>query len=229
MILIGDLHGNFTQLGKILHDTEDEVICVGDVGVGFKGIGSRPYFRKNFKFIRGNHDKPEDCQNHPQYLGDYGIHKGIFFISGARSVDQHMRTEGLDWWRDEQLSHADLEKALAIYKEAKPEVVISHDCPWEIQEDICRDIRVAQPWTRKWGDPQLYPTIIAMDEMLAAHRPKIWVHGHWHFRWRLEKNGTRFICLDELETLDLEKEISTLLPNNKLNAGFLENNNGKVD
>jgi len=208
MKIVGDVHGELSYLRKIIHGTEEEVICVGDVGVGFSGIGSKPAFRKNFKFIRGNHDKPEDCRKHPQYLGDYGVYKDIFFISGARSVDQDMRKENVDWWRDEQLSHADLEKALALYKEFKPDIVISHDCPWEIQHFICRDIQLAKPWTKQWGDPRQYPTTIAMNEMLIYHRPKLWLFGHWHFDWKMDHLGTLFICIDTLATLDLDAAIA---------------------
>lgn len=203
MLLVGDVHGNHSALGKILHATEDEVICVGDLGIGFPGIGSRPFFRANFKFIRGNHDKPEDCRNHPQHLGDYGMCKGIFFIGGARSVDQDQRVEGRDWWRDEQLSYADLEKALEIYVVNKPEVVISHDCPWEMQWEMCMAVRKAMPWTACFGDPREYPTTVMMDEMLRIHRPKQWVFGHWHLPFQIEKEGTLYRCLGELETMPL--------------------------
>lgn len=210
MILIGDVHGKYKQLKAVLESTEDEVICVGDLAVGFPGIGPKPMFRKNLRFIRGNHDSPADCRAHPQYLGDFGVYQGVFFLGGAKSVDAQYRKEGIDWWRDEQLSQSDLERALALYVETKPEIVISHDCPWEIQREVCNRVREAMPWTREFGDPRPYPTTLAMDEMLKVHRPKLHIFGHWHHSWRLERNGTRFICLNELETLDLQKELSTL-------------------
>lgn len=210
LLIVGDVHGKYHQLKPILESTEDDVLCVGDVGVGFPSIGARPLFRKNFQFIRGNHDKPEDCRNHPQYLGDFGVYQGIFFLGGAKSVDAHHRREGIDWWRDEHLSEPELRAAVEQYAAVKPEIVISHDCPWEIAWDICRAVQTAIPWTREFGDPRPYATTLAMDEMLKIHRPKLWCYGHWHLSHRIEKDGTRFICLDELETLDLQKELDSL-------------------
>lgn len=202
-VLIGDVHGKYPQLSTYLGSTEDEVICVGDVAVGFPGIGSRPLFRKNFKFIYGNHDKPDDCRAHPQCLGDFGVYKGMFFISGARSVDARFRTEGIDWWRDEQLGYTKCLDAVELYRATKPEIVISHDCPWQMHWPIFRAMKEARPNSNDWGDPREYPAILAMDEMLMYHRPKLWVFGHWHFKWQTERNGTLFRCLDELETMEL--------------------------
>lgn len=202
-LLVGDLHGKFGRLRPILEGTEDEVICLGDVGVGFPGIGKRPLFRKNFKFIRGNHDCPDDCRAHPQYLGDYGVYQDLFFISGAKSVDKHRRTENWDWWREEELDKRSLDIALDLYAATKPDVVISHDCPFSVQWPICVAVRKAFPWTEEFGDPRGYPTVIAMDEMLKIHRPKAWYFGHWHLPWQLEEGGTLFRCLDELETMPL--------------------------
>lgn len=208
--IVGDVHGLHHPLAKILHATEDEVICVGDVAVGFDGIGNRPFFRKNFRYLRGNHDKPDACRAHPQYLGDYGVYKGIFFLSGARSVDRHLRKEGRDWWQDEQLSIGDLMKAVDLYAETKPEVVISHEAPWFLHQELCDISCLRRPWQVEYGPPMEYPTPLAMDNMLKIHRPKLWIYGHWHLDWRKDVDGTRFICLDELSVLDLEKEMALL-------------------
>lgn len=39
--------------------------------------------------------------------------------------------------------------------------------------------------------------------MLEIHRPKVWVFGHYHIDKDFELNGTRFICLNELSTIDV--------------------------
>ncbi len=205
MLLVGDIHGKLYQLKNILHSTDEEVFVLGDIGIGFKGVGSRPFFRNNMKFIRGNHDKPSDCREHPQYLGDYGYipEKKMFFISGAISVDIYRRTEGVDWWPDEQLSYSDLMNAIELYKETKPEIVISHDCPWEITEELCDTVVRKNPYLSKYGTPRKYSTNIAFDTMLEFHRPKRWFFGHWHISYEKESNSTLFKCLNELETIQI--------------------------
>ncbi len=205
IVLVGDCHGKFRQLKPILESAGDtEVIILGDVGIGFPDTGDRPLFRKNCKFFRGNHDKPAACRAHPQYLGDFGVHRGMFFLGGAKSVDRHLRKEGLDWWPDEHLSEAELWKAVELYGQTKPDIVITHDCPWDIQQEMRDRVVTAHPWAEQWGDPRPYATTLAMSEMLKIHRPKKWIFGHWHLSTWMDIEGTIFRCLDELETMFLE-------------------------
>lgn len=49
-------------------------------------------------------------------------------------------------------------------------------------------------------------TRVAFERMLFLHPPKLWVFGHWHVPFDYESNGTRFICLPELATLDVDLE-----------------------
>lgn len=202
MILCGDIHGEFAALKRILSSTEEDVIVLGDLGIGFPGIGDNPLFRKNMKFIRGNHDKPSACKNHSQYLGDYGYlpEKRMMYISGAISVDSYCRTPGVDWWDDEHLSYSDLQKAIDLYAKVKPDIVISHDCPWEITENICNAVVAANPYLIKYGPPKMYSTNIAFDTMLSVHRPSRWYFGHWHIKYEKEVKGTKYRCLDIFET-----------------------------
>lgn len=94
MFLIGDVHGKFDRYGEILTGLPCS-IQLGDMGIGF---GLDDLFPKadptKHRFLRGNHDNPELCRRHPNYLGDFGFEFGIFFISGAFSVDRHLRTMG---------------------------------------------------------------------------------------------------------------------------------------
>jgi Icc-related predicted phosphoesterase len=40
--------------------------------------------------------------------------------------------------------------------------------------------------------------------MFQEHQPKLWVFGHHHQSKDVQINGTRFVCLNELETMTLE-------------------------
>ena len=98
MIFIGDCHGQFDIYKSILDNYKNDFsIQLGDMGIGFitrssnynkKGRSYSPELSKNHMFIRGNHDSPSLCDNHPNYLGDYGYRKksDLFYISGGYSV-----------------------------------------------------------------------------------------------------------------------------------------------
>lgn len=199
LLLIGDVHGEFNRYKYIINNQESESIQLGDLGLGFP---TTSYTNKHsltncemlakHKFIRGNHDNPESCREHPNYLGDYGMYKGIFYISGAWSIDKKYRTIGVDWWPDEELYYTELYKAIDLFKKNKPKIVISHDCPQIISGLLYPDSNVD---TR---------TGLAMDEMLHCHTPDLWIFAHHHRSENFTKFGTEFRCLDILETFYIE-------------------------
>ena len=124
-------------------------------------------------------------------------------MGGARSIDWEQRIEGYTWWRDEHLSERDLRKAVSLYEANKPDIVITHDCPWSLQDEICDYVVRERPYMSHWGRPIKYPTTLAMDKMLEIHRPKLWIFGHWHNSFATERSGTVFRCLNILETMPL--------------------------
>lgn len=209
MKFIGDVHGKFDAYLSIVKNDPEESIQLGDFGIGFrKGGGYSQYTRMTHpeaieythcqappqhKFIRGNHDNPEACRKHPNYLGEYGIYKDeIFFISGAFSVDKAWRTPGLDWWEQEELSQITLLNAIESYSTAIPRIVISHDCPYEIAKIMYPKVHMV---TR---------TGQAFDAMLDEWRPSMWIFAHHHQSLDFVHKGTRFICLDELQPFTIE-------------------------
>lgn len=206
--VLGDIHGDFEQIKKAMHRYRRDhipVFSVGDVGLGFpyqkkqKGIWVPDPTKKDpesfdplFRFVRGNHDSPEVCRAHPNYLGDYGVEPqtGIFFISGAMSVDRGHRTQGLDWWPDEELSINELNAAIDLYEKTRPSVVISHDCPLSVYGHL-----------RTHHQHDKSRTAQALEAMWQIHRPDIWCHGHHHVVWQKKINGTLFVCAAINQTL----------------------------
>ena len=82
-----------------------------------------------------------------------------------------------------------------MYKMEKPEIVCSHDCP---------TIALANLYSSRYIPTK---TSQAMDEMFLSHKPKYWFFGHHHVSWKRNIDGCWFICLNELETLDISKQI----------------------
>lgn len=206
MIFIGDIHGLFRSYRKLCRHLGGETFQVGDLGVGFPGRNSdeRYTFRhldgNKHKFIRGNHDNPAKIRGLKGYLGDYGYldKNRLFYLGGGLSIDKRSRTDprniahyGITWWEDEELSHAEFVDAIALYERVKPEVVVTHECPYRYISQV--------------GDPDMATmaklagrsrTSMALDLMLDAHRPKVWIFGHFHIRKTFEDKDTRFEALD---------------------------------
>lgn len=198
MIIISDVHGNYNKLNTILKKNPDKLhIQLGDLGIGFRNNQKLKY-TDNFKFIRGNHDHPELSRNHPAYLRDFGKlsieDKKVFFVSGAYSIDKNWRIPGVSWWEDEELSILELEKAIEEYIEFKPDVMLTHDGPYQATKYLLNFFDQTIPSR----------TAQALDAMFEAYQPKIWIFGHWHQNFEKVINGTKFICLEELGTYELE-------------------------
>lgn len=204
-ILIGDVHGKYGRYEKILEEHRD-TIQVGDMGIGFRkymGWGdddpylSNPPYDKmvegNHRFIRGNHDNPNVCRKHTQWIPDGTIENGVMFIGGALSIDKEYRMEGYSYWNDEELSDEELFKLYEIYKKEKPFAMVTHECPESIAYLLLNNFKST---LRSRTREMFY-------EMFKVYNPKYWVFGHWHMSFDKEIDGTRFICLAELEVKDV--------------------------
>lgn len=199
MIFIGDCHGKTERLQRILQGIpkETKVYQVGDMGLGFEDV-ILPEQRSNFKFIRGNHDSPQACQAHPNYLGEYGYvqEDDLFYLGGGWSIDRNLRIPNVSWWADEELSVEQLEDAFALYVEKKPKIVMTHECPESIG-------RVLVPII---GNNHLFvasKTALHLQKMFEAHKPRYWVFGHWHYNKNMKIDGTLFRCVAELSQAEI--------------------------
>jgi len=189
-LIIGDVHGKSKEYLKIISTCESS-IQIGDFGFNydcFKDIDP-----KSHVFFPGNHDNFNVVEACPNYLGRFGNTSinglSFFFICGAYSIDQWARTEGRSWWRDEELSYEESSRCLTKYVAHQPDVVVSHDCPGIVSAMMFNK-------TDRTRTRQL------LGEMFARWKPRYWLFGHWHSSKRIEIQGTKFICLAELETFD---------------------------
>ncbi len=208
MFFIGDVHGIFRPIPErdieegyfdIIERLGDQKsIQVGDFGFGFSKDIPKSW-NMNHRFIRGNHDDPAACQAHSNHLGDYGVSEDeIFFVGGGYSIDvdwrksvQHEYPYSI-WWKDEEIAESEFEKILELYKATKPKIVVSHDCPSEIRDTLIDTLR---PFRNRTSDGLL-------SAMFNAHKPVLWVFGHYHESFDSTIGGTRFKCLAELEIFE---------------------------
>jgi len=193
MIFVGDVHGRSDEYLKIIARHKSSV-QVGDMGFSYNHFRDLDPIGKNHVFIGGNHDNYDMIDSCPNYLGRFGqgYNKeigGFFYVSGAYSIDQHLRTEGRSWWRNEELSYDESSRCLSKYIAHQPDVVVSHDCPGIVASSM-------------FGKTDRTRTRQLLSEMFAIWKPRYHFFGHWHESKRMEINGTKFICLAELETFD---------------------------
>ena len=202
--IVGDIHGRTKTYQKWLRDNLDPTarsIQIGDMGLGFAGVGlpapGQPALAESHKFFRGNHDSPEKCQAHKNYLGDYGYleENSLFWVAGAFSIDRQFRIEGVSWWADEELSYGELGKAIDLYREVKPRFVLSHEAPAIAGAVLLYD--QMGPYFAAKGGCLTSRTAQALESMLDIHQPEKWIFGHYHVdkKFYVPKLATEFICI----------------------------------
>lgn len=211
--IIGDVHGYRYELQQLLHCSADGIIQLGDLGVGF---GQSDYWHESVddelcahraRFIRGNHDNPATCRGMASWIADGHVERlgdhSIMYIGGAWSIDNpdappgwRRRSEGSDWWADEECSDQQFEDMYAHYCAVRPDVLITHDCPSCIAKHMF------------WGSglikgPQYYSrTADWLDRFFQAHQPQQWFFGHWHRSMSVVYGETQFHCVGELDCYD---------------------------
>jgi Icc-related predicted phosphoesterase len=190
---IGDVHGKIADY-RMVRKAATCSIQVGDMGIGF--VRNPALIADGHMFIRGNHDNPAECRARADHLGEYGITTlgsiWVFYVAGGYSRDQDMRTLGRDYWSDEEISYQELQKAIDLYAEEKPKVVVSHEAP--ISTVHAMGFRADSTRTNE-----------ALEAMLKIHQPQYWIYGHYHLDFREQLGKTMFIGLAELSHFDLKK------------------------
>jgi len=200
MLIIGDVHGKIYEYLKIIEDPKCHgSIQIGDMGIGF--FRSIPNFQIAHRWFRGNHDNPKLARKHSNYLNDWGNIRfkdhdnNIFYVAGGRSIDKQYRIQGKTWWHDEELNNDQFMLAHVAFKDLKPSIMLTHECPKEVSIEMYSG-------NNPYGFSK---TEQALQAMFDLFKPDRWIFGHHHKSWTKKIKGTEFICLDELETMEAFK------------------------
>ena len=209
MLIVGDVHGKVNQfldlVSKYRERSKDLIIQLGDLG--FQKHWNEVINwcmennEKNLRIIPGNHDdytkykykiwllKHLQVDDVWQEKFEDGSHK-YFGLRGANSIDKRLRTEGKDWFVEEELTYEDLQYACDWYYFSKPKYMFSHTCPSSVKKQL-------------FGYNESSRTEQALQVMFEQHQPEIHFFGHFHSSRDEIINGTRFICLAELQSYEL--------------------------
>ena len=196
MLIIGDVHAKTEQYKQLLHKFNyPDSIQLGDFG--FKA--EHDWFLKNIfdpqdtskhRILFGNHDylpyveKDYSLKNWSYFLIEK---KSVFTIRGANSVDRNRRTQGLDWFENEQLTYAQMQECIDTYARCRPKIVLSHDCPKQISYEL-------------FNVDDNSCTSQGLQQIFEIHKPELWIFGHHHKFVEKVIDGTKFVCLGELQT-----------------------------
>jgi len=89
------------------------------------------------------------------------------------------------------------------YSNSKQDIVLSHVPPACVINHIHRENSILGKYG--FADGFMENTSLLGDECLKEHRPKLWVFGHHHKSFDKVIDGTRFVCLAELEVMILDE------------------------
>ena len=144
--------------------------------------------REEFNSING----PAEIQKDVLYMKRGSVltlpdGRNVLFVGGAYSIDKQWRKIGWDWFPEETITQKDIENL----PEVRIDIVISHTCPLEFQDELMTsdDGRCRQ----KFKDPSM----LALSYILKKYSPPLWYFGHFHFYKSGRTNGTAWTCLNK--------------------------------
>jgi Icc-related predicted phosphoesterase len=198
VMLIGDVHGDMNKYHRYTYRKKNQCdmsIALGDFGFKQEYDWFQKHAKDNAYILPGNHDyytliNSDECP--PNILRKFGYIEelDLFYVSGAFSIDRVYRTEGKDWFADEEMSISELYNMIDLYEKVKPKTVISHTLPLEVIKIILH-YKVDYPSR----------TSQAMSSMISIHEPLNWYCGHFHESTKIKYKNINFQVLDELEII----------------------------
>lgn len=150
-------------------------------------------------FVRGNHDSTSELGDLPAPDADLTqrVADRIRFlpdgtrwtwqgrswvaVGGAPSIDRAMRVPGVSWWPDEVLDPA---VAARIIADGPVDAVLAHDAPDRVEIPGIMD----SSWLPSECAARCRSHRQLLGEVADGVRPELWVHGHYHVRYR-ERRG----------------------------------------
>lgn len=218
---------NFQESSQRLDDGDYLVIC-GDAGIVWdketlaESISYFESFGTNILFVDGNHENFDMLNSYKTTVWNGGkVHKisdkiyhlkrgqvfniaGKTFLTlgGADSTDKELRTQGLNWWREESFDYDDFEEAyLNLQKyDFKVDYVISHSPNNELLQKVYEQLTCCGESVPYYLQKKLKQT--QTSNILQDVKEKItfkkWFCGHLHIDENIEKYTILYSYLYEI-------------------------------
>ncbi|WP_210526919.1 metallophosphoesterase family protein [Rubellimicrobium arenae] len=217
-IIVGDIHAGFDTYRALLRREEAKAgrplpsIQVGDYGIGngsdaeARDVRSFHLAHRRHRFIRGNHDRPEEVIRAPGYLPDGIILGRVLFLGGAESQRQPFRPR-----QDTEMAQDEMDEVLKRLSASAemPDVVVSHDAPQHVADRLWRETGSSGDGVGQ-GLAHSSRTRLFLDKVHAVLQPSLWLFGHWHHPWAHQDGRTHFRCVGYHEAFTLELPLTQM-------------------
>lgn len=194
-LIVGDSHGDadFINLAVEQAVTEDceKIIQVGDFGY-FPHLNEGREFLEKIRnpaipiwWLDGNHENHEKLNHRATKPVEVapGIHylpRGyrwqagkwtLAALGGTQSIDRHQRTLGVDYWEQETISYADIERTIAP---GDIDILFCHECPTGVEDIAIKGAKQANGKADR----------TAIQTVVEVCKPQKVFHGHHHYHHR---------------------------------------------
>jgi hypothetical protein len=215
--VIGDIHGNFAALTRILsrHPEIPFWLCVGDLATqtGLYPVPTAPLY-----FIQGNN---ESFDRLAAFRAGAETVPNLHFISNGTSIriplsgrgGEAAETESVvvaglggtfapTWYaksaselttkpKDDKRRHFLREEVVAAKRLRKVDVLLTHEAPKPFWIDLPSSTSPSRKWRRDVGKE-------AIAEVADALEPRLHCFGHHHVHAHFDRNGIPTICVDRV-------------------------------
>ena len=203
--VVGDVHGNFTALARILarHSDIPFWLCVGDLA---SGNGSYPAPTAPLYWIKGNNeafDRVDAFRNGTELIANlHFIPNGTRLHVGPITVAGLGGTFAPTWYdtsaaelprnpRDDKRRHFVREEVESCKSLGRVDVLLTHEAPTPFWVTLPSSSAPSKKWRRDVGK-------VAIAEVADALRPRLHCFGHHHVSAVFERNGIPTICVDRV-------------------------------
>lgn len=108
------------------------------------------------------------------------------------------RAEGISWWPEEELSIQELYQCIDTHVMMKPDIMVTHDCPSVASWNMFFLSGILR------GKHNKTRTSEAFQAMFELHQPDFHFFGHWHHTMVHTIGRTTFVCLGEMDYVDVD-------------------------
>jgi Icc-related predicted phosphoesterase len=203
--IVGDIHGNFTALDRVLrrHPEVPFWLCVGDVA---SNSGAYPEPAAPLHWIKGNNesfDRIEAFVAGTEAVPNlHYIPNGIVATVGPITVAGIGGTFAPTWYdkpaadlprrpKDDKRRHFVREEVEACKTAGRVDVLLTHEAPKPFWVDLPSSTAPSKRWRRDVGK-------LPIAEVADAVQPRLHCFGHHHVHASFTREGIPTVCVDRV-------------------------------